>query len=66
LIGRFLSLIKIKARNLVYNIFNMQINKIEDVNPKKLAAIKSWFKVVKVYDGKKPNTIAYNEKIFTK
>ncbi|KRX01993.1 Inorganic pyrophosphatase [Pseudocohnilembus persalinus] len=32
--------------------------------PKRLQAIQHWFKYIKTYDGKKPNTIYYEGKIF--
>ncbi len=52
-----------KSCNILYII---KINKIQDINPRILQSIKNWFKIVKVFDGKKPNHIAYDEKIFNK
>lgn len=39
---------------------------MDDIDPRRIDSIKKWFKIVKVLDGKKPNTIAYDEKIFNK
>ncbi|EGR28560.1 inorganic pyrophosphatase family protein, putative [Ichthyophthirius multifiliis] len=45
-------------------------NKIESLKdieyhqPGRIKSIKNWFKFIKVYDGKKPNIIHYNEQIF--
>jgi hypothetical protein len=43
-----------------------QVNGIEDINPKRIESAKKWFKIVKVFDGKKANQIAHNEKVFNK
>lgn len=35
--------------------------KIEEHFPGKLAAIREWFRTIKTYDGKKPNTFGYDD-----
>ena len=39
---------------------------MEDVDPKWIESIKKWFIGIKVYDGKKENTIAYGNKTISK
>jgi hypothetical protein len=56
--------IQIISIAIAYN--NIKIHKIKDIDPRRLQSIKNWFKIVKVFDGKKPNHIAYDEKIFNK
>lgn len=38
----------------------VQVNSVEDIDPRLIKSMKQWFKVVKIHDGKKPNIIAYN------
>ena len=42
------------------------MNDISSFSKERIEAVMEWFKVIKVFDGKKPNTIAYEEKIFSK
>jgi hypothetical protein len=35
----------------------MKVSSISDVDPLLVESIKKWFKIVKVFDGKKANTI---------
>ena len=44
----------------------MKISSIEDINKRHIESIKKWFKGIKVFDGKKANTIHFGEKIFGK
>ena len=43
-----------------------KISSLEDYPPEQLRAVMEWFKTIKVFDGKKANTIAYDEKIFSR
>jgi len=40
------------------------LDDLERLQGGRLNAIKNWFKYIKTFDGKKPNEIHYNEKIF--
>ena len=42
-----------------------QINTIDDIDPRRVESIKKWFIGIKVFDGKKQNTIAYDKKTFS-
>ena len=43
----------------------MKITSMSDFSKERVSAILQWFKTIKVFDGKKANTIEYNDKIFT-
>ena len=41
------------------------MNSFEDLPPEQLQAVMGWFKTIKLFDGKKINQIAYDDKIFS-
>lgn len=43
----------------------MKITSMNDFSKERVSAILQWFKTIKVFDGKKANSIEYNDKIFT-
>lgn len=43
-----------------------KISSLDQLPKQQIRAVMDWFKFIKVFDGKKPNLIAYDEKLFTK
>ena len=42
----------------------MKISSLDHVSQRHIESIKKWFKGIKVFDGKKANTIHFEEKVF--
>jgi hypothetical protein len=43
-----------------------KISSLDQLPKQQIRAVMDWFKFIKVFDGKKPNQIAYDEKLFSK
>ena len=43
-----------------------KISSLDDYPPEQVWAVREWFTTIKVSDGKEANTIAYDEKIFSR
>ncbi len=43
-----------------------KISSLDQLPKQQIRAVMDWFKFIKVFDGKKPNLIAYDEKLFSK